>query len=279
MFPPPQKSIPRLQRCVERISMSKGILYDATLCIDCKLCEKACAERNGLAYTEAIAAEEKQSEHKFTVVMADGDNYMRRLCMNCQDPACASVCPVAALRKTADGPVVYEESRCIGCRYCMIACPFGVPKYEWNKILPRVRKCDMCADRVAAGLQTACAEACPTGATKFGERAELVAEAKDRIGKNPGKYVDHIYGLSEVGGTSVLLLSSVPFDRFGYRGDLSKEPMPLLTHPALSHIPDVVSVGAVLLGGIWWITHRRLEVALAEKEEAGLQRRDKQSEA
>jgi formate dehydrogenase iron-sulfur subunit len=244
--------------------MSKAILYDATMCIDCKQCEKACAERNSLPYNDDIAAEEKQSEHKFTFVMAEGDKFMRHLCMNCLDPTCASVCPVAALRKTSAGPVIYEESRCIGCRYCMVACPFGVPKYEWNKTLPRVRKCDMCADRVTSGRPTACAEACPTGATKFGDREALIAEARDRISKNPGQYIDHIYGLTEVGGTSVLLLSSVPFDRFGYRSDLISESMPLLTYRVLSHIPDLVTLGGVLLGGVWWITNRRAEVAAVE---------------
>ncbi len=169
--------------------MSKAILYDATLCIGCKSCERACAERNHLPYTVAIAAEGMQSAHKLTVILTHSDKFMRRLCMNCLDPTCASVCPVAALRKTSDGPVVYDESRCIGCRYCMMACPFGVPKYEWNSVLPRVRKCDMCADRLAAGQQTACAEACPTGATKFGERDALIAEARDRMAKNPGQYV------------------------------------------------------------------------------------------
>jgi formate dehydrogenase iron-sulfur subunit len=244
--------------------MSKAILYDATLCIDCKACEKACAEHHNLPYDDAIAAEDKQSAHKFTVVMANGDKFMRRLCMNCLDPTCVSVCPVAALRKSAQGPVTYDESRCIGCRYCMQACPFDVPKYEWNKTLPRVRKCEMCADRVAAGQQTACAEACPTGATKFGDRGELIAEARERIRQNPSQYVDHIYGLNEVGGTSVLLLSSIPFEKFGYPKSPGTESMPLLTYRVLSHIPNLVALGAVVLGGIWWITNRRVEVAAAE---------------
>jgi len=244
--------------------MSKAILYDATMCIGCKLCEKACADRNGLPYDEKIAAESKQSEHKFTVVMSEGDKFMRRLCMNCQDPTCVSVCPVGAFHKTALGPVTYEASRCIGCRYCMLACPFSVPKYEWSKALPLVRKCDMCADRVAKGQQTACAEACPTGATKFGDRDALIAEARERITANPSQYVNHIYGLNEVGGTSVLLLSSVPFDHFGYKDGFSNDSMPLLTYRALSHIPNLVTAGAALLGGIWWITNRREEVAAVE---------------
>ncbi len=244
--------------------MSKAILYDSTLCVGCKLCEQACAARNKLPYDERIAAEQKQSAHKFTVVLTRGDKFMRRMCMNCDDPSCASVCPVAALRKTADGPVIYEESRCMGCRYCMAACPFGVPKYEWSKALPAVKKCDMCADRLAAGKMTACAEACPTGATKFGTRDQLLAEAHERIRQNPANYLNHVYGETEVGGTSVLMLSSVPFEEFGFRTDLVHEPLPMFTFRVLSRIPDLVGLGSVLLGGIWWITHRRQEVAAHE---------------
>jgi formate dehydrogenase iron-sulfur subunit len=244
--------------------MSKALLYDATVCIGCKACEQACAQQNKLPYTKAIADEEKQSDHKYTAVLTHGDHFMRRLCMNCIEPACASVCPVGALRKTAAGPVIYDEGRCMGCRYCMAACPFGVPKYEWGKLLPRIRKCTMCPDRVAAGKQTACAEVCPTGATKFGERDDLIAEARQRIRDNPGKYVDHIYGLTEVGGTSVLLLSSVRFEEFGYRASLPGDPLPMLTYRVLSRIPDIIPLGGVLLGGVWWITHRREEVAAAE---------------
>ena len=117
---------------------------------------------------------------------------------------------------------------------------------------------------MSAGKPTACAEICPTGATKFGERDELIAEARKRIHDNPGNYVDHIYGLEEVGGTSVLLLSAVPFETFGYRSNLTKDPMPMLTYRVLSHIPDFVPLGGMVLGGVWWITHRREEVALAE---------------
>lgn len=244
--------------------MSKALLYDATLCIDCKQCEAACAEQNKLPYNDTVAKEEKQSEHKLTAVLNKNDKYMRRLCMNCQDPACVSVCPVAALRKTSAGPVIYEASRCMGCRYCMAACPFGVPKYEWSSLNPKVRKCTMCPDRVLAGRQTACAEACPTGATKFGDREDLIIEARKRIQDSPSNYVPHIYGVEEVGGTSVMLLSSVPFEQFGYRTDFPSDALPLRTYRVLSRIPDFIPLGFVALGGVWWITHRREAVAAAE---------------
>jgi formate dehydrogenase iron-sulfur subunit len=246
--------------------LSKAVLYDATLCIDCKQCEQACAKEHHLPYNDAIGAEEERSAHKLTVVLDHKGKFMRRLCMSCLDPTCVSVCPVAALRKLPEGPVSYDSSRCIGCRYCMLACPFDTPKYEWNALLPLMHKCDMCSERVEAGKPTACAEACPTGATKFGERDELIVEAQKRLRDSPQQYIHHIFGLQEAGGTSVLLLSSVPFEEFRYRyhQDLAKQPLPLLTYRVLTHVPDVVTLGGVFLGGICWITHRREEVAAAE---------------
>ena len=253
-----------------RVSMAKAILYDSTMCIGCRLCEKACAEHHNLPYDDDVAKEEKLSAHKLTAVTTHGDKFMRRFCMNCVSPTCASVCPVAALKKSALGPVTYDASRCIGCRYCMFACPYQVPTYQWNSRLPVVKKCDMCADRVAAGMPTACAEACPTGATKFGHRDELIAEARQRLSSaTPGQYYPKIYGLEEVGGTSMLLLAAVPFEDLGVKVSLPHEPMPLLTWHALSEIPSIVSVFGVLLGGVWWISHRKEEVAAAERAERG----------
>jgi formate dehydrogenase iron-sulfur subunit len=252
--------------------LSKAILYDATLCIGCKLCEQACAERNRLPYDDATAAQQKLSRNKLTAVLVSEDKFMRKLCMHCAEPTCASVCPVGAFTKTAAGPVTYNADRCIGCRYCMLACPFQVPAYEWENRLPIVRKCDMCADRLAEGRATACTEACPTGATKLGERDALIAEARERIRQSPQQYVPYVYGAEEVGGTSVLLLSGAPFEAFGYRTDLLHEPVPLLTWRVLRHIPDIVTLGTVLLGGVWWITHRREEVAAAESAAAEAKR-------
>ncbi|HUJ20291.1 MAG TPA: 4Fe-4S dicluster domain-containing protein [Bryobacteraceae bacterium] len=247
--------------------MSRAILYDSTLCVGCRECEKACAARWRLPYNDSVAAEEQISAHKLTAIQTHGERYSRRLCMHCADPACASVCPVGALRKTALGPVIYDQTKCIGCRYCMLACPFQVPVYEWGSRTPRVRKCDMCYDRVAQGKPTACAEACPTGATICGDRDQLIAEGRRRLAEKPEQYYRRIYGLQEGGGTSVLYLSAVPFEQIGLKTQLPNEPLPALTWRALSLVPDVVSTGGVLLGGIWWITHRRQEVAAEERAE------------
>jgi len=247
--------------------VSKAILYDTTLCIGCRQCEVACAERWGLPYNDTIAAEEKLSEHKLTTIVTRGERFTRRLCMHCQEPTCVSVCPVGALQKTALGPVVYDETRCIGCRYCMLACPFQVPAYEWSQRLPRVKKCDMCIERQKAGLQTACAEICPTQATISGDRDELITEARRRLADSPERYYPRIYGLEEVGGTSVLILTAVAFEELGLRANLPQQPLPVLTWRVLSLVPDIVTVGTVLLGGIWWIAHRREEVATAEGKE------------
>jgi formate dehydrogenase iron-sulfur subunit len=245
-----------------------GLLYDATKCIGCLECERACAKQNGNPYDESIAQEKKTSAHKFTYVATlPDDKYMRRLCMHCGDPTCASVCPVGALQKTALGPVIYDASRCMGCRYCMVACPFNIPKYEWSKAIPAVRKCTGCYDRRLRGEPTACAEACPTEATISGARFDLLAEARRRLSENPTSYVNHIYGEREVGGTSNLFLSSIDFGSTGLPVQYGTESLPPLTGEVLAHVPDVATVGMAVLGGIYWITHRRELVAAAEKSE------------
>ena len=250
--------------------MAKALLYDATECIGCLECESACAAANGLPYDDAVAKIKKTSDTKYTYVAVKNDGeekYMRSLCMHCEDPTCVSVCPVKALTKTAQGPVVYDASKCMGCRYCMMACPFQIPKYERTKAIPTIKKCIMCSERVAAGKPTACAEACPTSATMFGDRDLLLVEARKRIDENPLKYINHIYGEKEAGGTDVLMLSSVRFSEFGLPANLPTESLPSITGNVLAHVPDVVTIGSAVLGGIYWITHRREIVAKTEKEE------------
>jgi formate dehydrogenase iron-sulfur subunit len=233
--------------------MSWGLLYDSTRCIGCGACSAACKEQNALS----LPIEKQTTAYTWTVVEKRGGHFTRRLCMHCESPTCVSVCPVGAMQKTAAGPVTYAADKCIGCRYCIQACPFQVPKYQWDRPVPVVGKCIMCEPRIAGGKATACATVCPTGATRFGDREDLVAEARKRIDAEPGRYVDHIYGLQEAGGTSVLMLSAVPFGQLGLPENLPDEPLPLLTWRVLSHLPDVVGVAAVFLYGVRWITQRR----------------------
>jgi formate dehydrogenase iron-sulfur subunit len=149
----------------------------------------------------------------------------------------------------------------------MVACPYRVPKYEWQSTLPRMQKCILCFDqRLSQGKQPACTEACPAQATMFGEREGLIREARARIRRNPDRYVDHIYGLEEAGGTSVLYLSSLPFERLGFPMKLEKEPYPRLIWNMLRTMPNIVVTGGVIMLGLWWIINRRTEVAEAAED-------------
>ena len=240
---------------------TKAILIDITKCVGCLSCERACKEVHGFASD----IEPKLSPTALTVVEEHGDRYVRKLCMNCQDPACASACLVGALKKTELGPVTYEASKCIGCRYCIVACPFDVPRYEWSKLVPFVKKCDMCYERQVKGQPPACVEACPVQASIAGWRDEILEEAQRRVLLD-AKYVKRIYGSEEVGGTSVFFISDVPFEKLGFASKPA-QPMPVLTANALADIPTVVLVGGGLLSGLYWITNRRKLVALAEAQE------------
>ncbi len=240
---------------------TRAILVDITKCIGCRSCEQACKELHGFPKeTEA-----KLSTTAFTVIEEHGDKYVRRMCMHCQDPACASACLVGALKKTAAGPVTYDGAKCIGCRYCLVACPFSVPRYEWTKLVPYVKKCDMCAARQAQGQPPVCVEACPTGASIVGWRDEILEEAQRRV-LNDAKYVKHIYGSEEAGGTSVFFISDVPFEKLGFPAP-PQQAMPALSAAALGDVPTVVLVGGSLLAGLYWITERRQEVARTEAGE------------
>jgi formate dehydrogenase iron-sulfur subunit len=246
------------------MSTKKALLIDLTLCVGCNACQMACKEANHLP--EAEKEEKALSATAYTALDEYDGVFVRRMCQHCDDPTCASVCPVGAFTKMPEGPVVYDENKCIGCRYCMQACPFQVPRYEWSSTYPRIQKCVLCHDRLAQGLPTACSEACPSGATAFGERDEMLKIAGERLAAEPDKYVQKIYGQKEVGGTSVFYISAVPFENLGFRTSLQNTPLPQLTWNALSKIPGIVTVGGTLLFGIWWITNRREEVKEVERQ-------------
>lgn len=265
--------------------MTYGLLVDTTKCIGCRGCQVACKQSNDLAAEQTEFRPIRTNPPDLTartwslvefheVPQTDTRvawRFVKRQCMHCLEPACVSVCPVGALQRTAEGSVVYLANRCIGCRYCMTACPFNVPKYEWNSPAPLIRKCVMCAERLAEGEQPACAKACPTGATKFGDRAELLAEAHQRIRSEPARYVDYVYGEREVGGTAVLYLSDVPFAAIGFPAALPLFPLPAKTWEVMTLVPAVAGGTAALMTFAYLLTRReqRMRKASASAEPAG----------
>ncbi len=201
-----------------------GLLYDATLCIGCKACVVACQDANGLPH-DPTGIDEKydapvdlsaRAKNVIKLYSDDaGQSFMKAQCMHCIDPACVSACMIGALQKGDKGIVSYNVDYCVGCRYCEIACPFNVPKFEWAKAAPQIVKCELCRHRLAEGREPACTEVCPRHAVIFGARADLLQEAKRRIAAEPDKYVPKVYGETEGGGTQCLYISHVPFDRLG----------------------------------------------------------------
>jgi len=175
--------------------------------------------------------------------------FVKDQCLHCVDPPCAAACPVAALTQTVSGAVTYDYDRCIGCRYCMLACPFRIPKYEWNSPRPWVQKCTFCADRIGEDMPPACVKTCPTGALFYGEYDTVLAEGEKRIGSRPARYVPHIYGEREAGGTRWVYVSDVPFESLGFRMRVPATPLPALTWSSLSKVPlSMVGLVAVLSG-------------------------------
>ncbi|HWR35195.1 MAG TPA: 4Fe-4S dicluster domain-containing protein [Clostridia bacterium] len=242
----------------------KAILVDIKRCVGCQSCEQACQRVHG--FPEQHQAH--LSDTALTVVEQHGEKFVRRMCLHCEDPACASACLVGALKKSSFGPVTYDAKKCMGCRYCMIACPQAVPKYEWSKLAPYVKKCDMCAERQAAGEKPACVEACPLDASTVGNREDILKEAWSRV-RSDSSYVPRVYGVEEFGGTSVFYISDVAFEELGFvKPALGSQPLPTLSAAALGETPTVVLVGGSMLAALYWITQRRRDVALAESHTA-----------
>jgi formate dehydrogenase iron-sulfur subunit len=253
-------------------SKTFAILTDTTRCTGCQTCVAACKEANHLSKDQPRRWKreiDSLSATRFTTIVAKpGGHYVRQLCRHCKEPACVSACIVGALQKTPEGPVIYDGDKCMGCRYCMMACPYGIPRYEWADAVPYIRKCIMCYTRLKDGGQPACTEACPEKATIFGTRAEMLALARDRIAKNPGKYVNKVFGEHEVGGTSVLYISDIPLGFLGWQPNLGDEPLPKLTWAALKKVPPVVIGVAGAMTGVYWIIGRRMRLQTLSAEQA-----------
>ena len=253
-----------------------GCLVDTTLCVGCRKCEQACNQRNRLASPKysfedmsLLDRERRMDETSYTVVnryygrgieppaWGRSPAFVKFQCMHCLDPACVSACIVGALRKQPYGPVTYDVGKCIGCRYCMIACPFQVPAYEYlNPLTPEVRKCNFCFQDVRAGRLPACVQTCPREVLTFGKRSELLHLANWKIRTRPGRYQPHIFGAEEVGGTSWLYLASTPFETLGFP-KLGPAAPPRLTESIQHSLFQYFAAPGILfaaLGGIMGVT-------------------------
>jgi formate dehydrogenase iron-sulfur subunit len=226
-----------------------SFLFDATRCIDCRACMVACSVENKIAMNKTriwVAGVGLKGEYP-SLQRAS----MVYHCMHCNEPDCLSACPVGAYSKRPDGPVVYDPKKCIGCRYCMNACPFGVPHFDYDKGLVEgafIDKCTLCTQRIDIGLEPACVATCPTEALKFGERDDLLKYAHDRLAAEPARYINHVYGETENGGTNYFILSHVPFNEVGLP-DLSSRAVKEVSEQVMGFtIPVALGLGAVLTG-------------------------------
>lgn len=234
-----------------------GVLVDTTRCVGCRMCEFACAHANGLPkpdWDAEMGPRRDTSPKQWTVVQRHevGGRVItvKRQCMHCLQPACTAACLTKAMYKTPDGPVTWRSNKCMGCRYCMVSCPFDVPKFEYDSAVPRIQKCQLCFSRISHGEQPACVAACVGHALTFGRRGNLLDEARARIYGEPGRYVRHIYGEEEAGGTSWLYLSAVPFEQLGFRTDLETAAYPTHTKEFLYAVPMVLTLVPPLLLGL-----------------------------
>ena len=242
---------------------SFSILTDVTRCIGCEECVAACKKANATGEDDAPwkwqgGAAELSSTRWTTIARTQG-RFVRVHCRHCLEPACAAACPVGALHVTPEGAVTYDADVCMGCRYCMVACPFRLTRYEWDSAAPRVRKCVLCHDAVASGrlVEPACTAACPTHATIFGERDGLLAEARRRIRSGPGRYIPHIWGEHEVGGTSVLYISDVDLQAAAWPAALPRQAVPELATKVLGTVPATFLTVGAAMAGIHWVVRRR----------------------
>jgi Fe-S-cluster-containing dehydrogenase component len=260
-----------------------GVLVDLSVCVGCRKCEWACnnanlPEKKPIEYfeDESVFSEVRRMHADTFTVVNRFDNprdpekpvYVKRQCMHCDEPACASACFVKAFIKTPEGPVVHDASLCMGCRYCMLACPFDVPAYQYDDAFtPEVTKCTFCFEKVSDGGVPACVKVCPVEALTFGKRKELIDVAHEKIRANPEQYVNHVYGETEVGGTSWMYISPVPFEELGFRTDLGTTPIPQYSRGFLTMVSLVLVTWPAFCMGAYTFSKRREEVAKAESTE------------
>ncbi|HTZ17367.1 MAG TPA: 4Fe-4S dicluster domain-containing protein [Dissulfurispiraceae bacterium] len=260
---------------------SYGMLTDFTACVGCRSCEDACNKANGMPAPEKPFTDESvfsesrwPSAEALTVVNRFANSkdpskpfYRKVQCNHCLEPACASACPIHAYTKTPQGAVIYNENLCFGCRYCVVACPFNIPGYSYESALePKIVKCTMCYGRVSKGLIPACADACPAGAITFGRREDLLKLARKRIANDPEKYIDHIYGEREVGGTSWLYISAVPFEQLGFPVNLPQKPLLELTEGYLSAVPVIFTTFPAIFGLVYGAMKQRAKEAAEDED-------------
>lgn len=275
---------------------SLGVLHDTTRCIGCRRCEAACQKVNDLPMPakpfddlEVTYTPRRVTAYQWTVVnryKVNGEYVFRKLqCFHCNDPACAAACFARCFTKLPDGAVVYNGSQCVGCRYCMVACPFNVPGFQYDRAWdPLIQKCTFCEPLLKEGKLPGCVRACPMDALTFGRRSDLIKIARARIADNPGKYVDYVYGEYDAGGTAWMVLAPAagagegPADdpeangsqmnQLGLDTHLGNQPMAEYTYGALGAVPMIVAFWPVLFGGAYAITKRREAMHKAAKEEA-----------
>ena len=252
-----------------------GVLVDTTVCVGCRNCEWACKNAHDLPagniedYADrSVYQKMRRPNDKALTVVNEYSNPensalsygVKVQCMHCDHPACVSACIVGAFTKEENGTVLWDTDKCIGCRYCMVACPFQIPAFEYEKaLMPDIKKCDFCFDRTKEGKLPACVDICPVEALTYGPRSELIKIARERIKRNSEKYVDHIYGETEVGGTAWMYLTGVTADKLDFP-NLQQNPAPgvseSIQHGIFAYFVPPVSLYA-LLGGLMWITKKR----------------------
>jgi Fe-S-cluster-containing dehydrogenase component len=259
-----------------------GVLVDFSRCIGCRSCEAACNKVNNLPepdlpFDDISVFEHKRRTHekartivnKYEVEGHEGPIFRKVQCNHCNEPGCLSSCFVNAYTKTDTGAVIYNSKVCVGCRTCMIACPFYIPAYSYSSVLnPIVIKCTMCYDtRLVHGKPPGCVEACPRDVMTFGKRKDLIFMAHQRIRLNPGKYVNHLYGEKEVGGTAWMYLSPVPFEEMGFNTTLGEKPIFGYVKEFLSIVPMVLTIWPALFSGFYLLATRKSKSSQESNEQ------------